>query len=251
MIADYYCAMDVGARSNQEDCLLTGSGTHQGDSVADNGTLEGDRLVFAVCDGLGGHSGGETASLFVSRLIAEHLNDPGLPPPDVSRALSAIQKKSNHAGLPDDSGTTVAGILCADGNVTAYNAGDSRVYRLDSEGITRVSHDHSLVQRMVDSGNMAPEDAFHSPYKNVVDFGLGPGFADRWDSIEIHVRTEAARTDAWYLMCSDGVHDVLRDEEIHATLMPDPVKNGPILMEAISKRGFQDNTSYVVMGIRG
>ncbi|MBF0102167.1 MAG: serine/threonine-protein phosphatase [Desulfobacterales bacterium] len=245
-----FYAMTRGPRSNQEDCLLVNGKIYQENYICQNELdIKKDFLLVAICDGMGGLKAGEQASFFVSeqllnlfRLVTQttetYLTD----------TLKTIQKQTESCLLPE-SGTTLAGLIYQKRSIMVFNVGDSRIYRLDKQGIRYISHDHSFVQRLLDTGIINQEEAFVHPAKNIIHFGMGPIFSDLWDKFEVTLFKEICKPPLYYLLCSDGVNDVLRDEEIYNILMPNPIQNAPLLLQNIADRGYKDNTSFIIVEI--
>ena len=116
-----------------------------------------------------------------------------------------------------------------DDGVLVFNAGDSRVYRVGDDGLTVLSHDHSLVQSLLDHGEITPEQAARHPYRNIVEGGLGGTFARAWhpgkERCFATTTTPLAPGEA-LLVCSDGVNDTLNDAETAACLGHPPTPEG-------------------------
>lgn len=241
--------MLIGARNRQEDCILIGSAVSQGDRLMGQTTITADHLLACVCDGLGGHAQGDAASRFVCDEISGWM--PRLPagPPDIRKMLSDIQQSAQQH-LPENSGTTIAGIMISRHRCLSFNAGDSRVYRITEDGMARLSHDHSLVQGLVDYSFIHQDKAAAHPLKNIVDFGMGPLFAPTWNHLHIRIHEEAATAGACYLICSDGLSDVMTDPELHQRLMPDPIANGKALFAAALETEPADNASFIIVKIQ-
>ena len=240
------CVMDIGPRSSQQDCLLAGADIFQEKRLVKTFDLIGPRVVLSVCDGLGGHAGGEAASRFACERLAARVPDCPAAPESLSFLLAEIQKEAQESSLDPDAGSTVAGMLVCDDRALIFNAGDSRVYKLSSAGITRLSHDHSFVQRMVDGSLLTKDEAFSHPFRNLVDLGVGPTFSSVWGKYTAHIHEEALKKDTWFLLCSDGLHDVLTESRIHEILMPDPLENSLELLAAAKAAKWKDNTSYII-----
>ena len=238
--------MDLGPRGNQEDCLLAGDRVFQAPFLDEAVSLDQPVAAAAVFDGLGGHASGEKASRLVAELLAGRLSDPD--PARILEALREVQGLSEKRADLADGGTTGAGVVASAGRAVVWNAGDSRVYRI-SPGFARVSRDHSFVQRMVDEGLISDQEAFSSPYRNMVDFGLGPGFDHAWTCHEVCFREEAFQGPAAWLLCSDGVCDVLTDPDLARVLAPGAADRAPDLMEALRKKGLKDNTSFIILEV--
>jgi len=244
-----FSAMLLGPRASQEDCLIDGEDIFQSDQMAGGKIIDTDFLLVGVCDGMGGHDFGETASRFVCEQIKQKFDHTRFSPENVKRCLTEIQTSSAQQ-LPENCGTTVAGLMVMDGKTLAFNAGDSRIYKLSETGIDYISHDHSLVQGLVDKAFINQDTAADHPLKNIINFGIGPLFSDEWENSIVHIFEESIAEDACYLLCSDGVNDLMSDREIYNLLMPSPVENGNILLQALQTKGLKDNTSFIILEIQ-
>jgi serine/threonine protein phosphatase PrpC len=242
-----YCAMEVGPRDGQEDCLLVQGEVIQAHRFDDSRRFSSDAVeILVVCDGMGGLAAGEKASRAVCESLAGLGGDPGASE-DIRTTLEKIQLKMEHDG-PEECGTTVAGLVVAPDRLQVFNMGDSRVYRIADGEIECRSHDHSVVQSLLDEGKITYREAFRHPYRNLITAGMGTAFSYKWAAEIIHLRTESMVSGpVVYLLCSDGVSDVLTDREIAAALGEDPVAGGPALMEHIKAVFVKDNTSFMVV----
>jgi len=243
-----FSAMLLGPRTKQEDCLIDGIDLYQADQLTQKKIIDTDFLLLGVCDGMGGHDQGETASRFVCEQIKKKFNRTMFSADNIKPLLTEIQD-STRKHLPENCGTTVAGLMIMDGQTIVFNAGDSRVYKILKSKMDYISHDHSLVQGLVDKSFIQKDSAPFHPLKNVIDFGIGPIFNEVWKNFNIHIFEESISKDEWYLLCSDGVNDILNETEIHELLMPSPVENGNILLQALQKKGLKDNTSFIIVEI--
>ncbi|MFW6081143.1 MAG: PP2C family protein-serine/threonine phosphatase [Desulfosalsimonas sp.] len=244
-----FSAMMIGPRNRQEDCILDGSGMLQADLLSRKSSISGERVMLTVCDGMGGHQGGEKASSFVCGKIKQRCLPDSISGHAVRDCLLDIQAESEKE-LPDHSGTTVAG-LAADGDrAVIFNAGDSRVYKITQESIKCLSHDHSLVQDLVDQCMMNAENASAHPLKHMIDFGIGPAFRQVWSIRDVYTVEQSHDPSCDYLLCTDGLTDIMPDKEIHGILAPAPLENGPRLAGAARKKGLTDNTSFIIARIR-
>ena len=129
------------------------------------------------------------------------------------------------------------------------NAGDSRVYKITKDNLLYLSHDHSFVQSMVDQGYLSQDDMFRHPNRNVIEFGIGDIFKKRWDreGNVVHIKDDVLHPGEYYLLCTDGVNDVLKDREIHDILHPDPFGRVDELIGSIRK-SMKDNFSFILVG---
>lgn len=244
-----FSGMLIGPRDSQEDCIATGAAICQTDGLMSQKDIDADQLLACVCDGLGGHAHGDTASRFVCEQLNSRFSESAFNPPGIREMLSEIQQSALRQ-LPENSGTTVAGLVIQGGRAIVFNAGDSRVYRISPSGLTRLSHDHSLVQGLVDNAFIHQDTASLHPLKNIVEFGIGPLFALDWNPHQINIHEEPLEESTWYLVCSDGLNDMMTDHELYRLLMTDPSESGKKLFTALKKMELKDNTSFVIVIIR-
>src|SRR3954447_16108346 len=217
-------ATDVGrVRTNNEDALFIS-----------------DRL-YVVADGMGGHQGGEVASETAVRTMRETFVE------STTNGLLEAAREANDAVIgraaedPDlhGMGTTLVAIApTEDGDALAWiNVGDSRLYLLRGGELTQVSQDHSLVEEAVRSGELSPEEARTHPQRNIVTRALGIGAnvtidGDRVDAV----------ADDRFLLCSDGLTDLVDDGKIAATLrqLADPGEAASELVRIANEAGGRD-----------
>lgn len=242
----YY--MHIGQRANQEDCIFINGDVFQEDIFDTVGIYKASSGLYAICDGMGGMNKGEWAS----RFICDHLKkDLKFSNQAIIRHLKSIQRLIEKQGV-QRSGSTIAAVLLNNNNIKIFNCGDSRVYRITQEQIEYVSHDHSFVQRGVDEGYISTEEAFDHINKNVIEFGIGDIFKKMWDeSIKtVFINSFKIEEAHSFLICSDGVSDVLRDNEIFAILAPQPLKAIPKFIDIIKER-MTDNFSFILISQGG
>jgi serine/threonine protein phosphatase PrpC len=240
--------MDIGMRDNQEDCMYIDGEILQVSNMEcpRSKKVDRERLLVAVCDGMGGMSEGERAS----RFVCEILKKCSIPfsPEGVYRALFRIQKKFESSGIIW-SGTTIAGVFMEGDKSIVFNAGDSRVYKYTSDRLIYISHDHSYVQSLIDKGLISYEEAFYHPEKYIVEFGIGDVFSVDWKSgKKPYILEDTLKEDEAYLICTDGLSDYIPDNEMYYLLYPDPFENFRNLLEAVEKVK-TDNYSIVLIGL--
>ena len=247
----YY--MDIGQRENQEDCLFVNGLTVRQDMMKhariDSVTAPG--VFFAVCDGMGGHAGGEWASSFVCGKMKDFIKGLSFSDEYVLNMFGEIQREMEKEGM-ENSGSTAACVMLKGNTSKIYNIGDSRVYKITKKEILTLSHDHSLVQSMVDKGELSGHEAKGHPYRHIIEFGLGDVFKRQWNTNDkkVYMQDDVLNAKEYYLLCTDGVNDVLRDAEIHDLLSPDPFARFPEFIDCLGKR-MKDNTSFIVVGKKG
>jgi len=222
--------------------------------------------VYVLADGMGGYNAGEVASGMATSLIADGLQDAWNPREvtrvsrdqakakseqlireQILRSNSAIFTTSQNNPECAGMGTTLVMSLFFDNFVTVAHIGDSRCYRLRGEKMEQITRDHSLLQEQLDSGLITPEEAKLSQNKNLVTRALG---IDPTVEPEIHVHE--AQPDDLYLLCSDGLSDMVEDEEIRLTLIT--LKSNPSLtvqqlVQAANDNGGRDNISAMLIRV--
>jgi serine/threonine protein phosphatase PrpC len=245
----YY--MNIGLKNDQEDCIfINGRIVQQDDSILHTQIekIDGSHVLFALCDGIGGHAKGEQASRFVCERLLENFDHFSLSKSSIKSLLGKIQSLIEQEA-PEYSGTTVAGTTIKGTRAIIFNAGDSRVYKITRRSILYISHDHSLVQSYIDKGYLTQDEAFKHPNKNVIDFGIGAMFKKAWDngSKKVYIKNDTLKRAEYYLLCTDGVNDILRDEEIFRILYPDPFSRLYDFIDCLKER-MRDNFSFIIIG---
>jgi PPM family protein phosphatase len=242
--------MDIGLRENQEDCLFINGRIYQKNTFKHPSvqTIKGRKGLFAVCDGMGGHSRGEWASKFVCGQLKASRTDITCSREKLKNVFRNMQIKIEGESVAN-CGTTVACVVLEGDHAILCNTGDSRVYKIVRDNILCLSHDHSFVQSMVDQGYLAQDEMFRHPNRNVIEFGIGDIFKQKWDrgDKEVYFKDDILHAGEYYLLCTDGVSDVLRDSEIYEVLYDDPFKRVGEFIENIRK-GMKDNFSFIIIG---
>jgi protein phosphatase len=214
--------------------------------------LETKGTLLVVADGMGGHSAGEVASQMaadvVSRLYYESPEEPGRA---LARAVEEANRRINEAAAADEAkhgmGTTCTALAICAGTAYAAHVGDSRLYMLRGGKLYQLSEDHSAVNEMVKMGIITKEQARTHEDKNVILRALGT-------SPEVEVSTVEpfrVREGDQYLLCSDGLHDLVLDDEIAAVLgeAEDTHAAGERLITMAKERGGHDNITVGIIAI--
>jgi serine/threonine protein phosphatase PrpC len=238
-------------RSNNEDSVMANS-------------LRG----FAVlADGMGGYNAGEVASGMATALLGTELEkafaerEPSSLDAsgkswaevtlvaEMARVNGAIyqaaQSQPHYAGM----GTTLVVAVFHDNKVTVGHIGDSRLYRLRGEDFQAITRDHSLLQEQIDSGLITAEQARHSQNKNLVTRAVG---IDPEVQAEIH--DHAVLPGDVYLLCSDGLNDMVEDDEIAMTLgalSANLELCATQLIQMANDNGGRDNVSVILVKVKG
>lgn len=210
---EFAAITDIGPKfSVNDDRILVN------ERIIDDGSLEGNVsntvLVAAVADGVGGlQRGYEAADISLNSLL--ELNKPGLGRTDIREAVESANRKIIHRQeeLHDVNGlrTTLAAIYLSDNVCYVINAGDSRVYRYRQKILEQLSKDHSIVQNMIDIGEITVEESYLHPKRNVITKCLG-------EEAKVNARivdfTDDIKEKDMFILCSDGISDCLRDPEM-------------------------------------
>lgn len=208
--------------------------------------------LFAVADGMGGHSAGDVASAAVVTRLAEVIETDFIDPDVVEHALGVaardISRVSGTTAL--GTGTTVTGaaltLVNSDPYWAVFNVGDSRVYQLRGRLFEQVTVDHSVVQELVDAGVLSREQAESHPDSNVITRAIGFNESPAPDYWMIPV-TEGLRL----LLCSDGLTKELSDDDIRSHLVAgrNARDTAHDLLDAALVRGGRDNVTVVVIDV--
>lgn len=230
-------------------------------TVSDVGTVRsnnqdssfaGEHLV-AICDGMGGHAGGDTASTIAIRSLAHiEQDDTGgdiaaiarMMETSVMAAHDAIVGKAKRERKLAGMGTTVTAVALVNGHWVLSHIGDSRAYLLRDGKLRRMTADHSYVQHLIDTGRITEAEARNHPQRNVVMRVLGDFDIDPRPDIAI---LDARPADRW-LLCSDGLCGVLEDETIASmmTQLSDQEECAQTLVSMALKAGSTDNVTAVI-----
>ncbi|WP_439591906.1 PP2C family protein-serine/threonine phosphatase [Microbacterium sp.] len=231
--------------------VATGSATHPGLRR----TLNEDAHlalapVFVVADGMGGHEAGDRASAAVIAEFSGCVGRPSLELEDVSRALARAREAVEELSTSGDvrAGTTLSGVVVAAvdgmGYWLAVNIGDSRTYRLADGELEQISVDHSVVQELIESGELTVEEAMADRRRNIITRAIGAsstGDADYW--------LFPAELGDRILVCSDGLTSEVPDARIREILMTvtDPQTASELLVDEAVAAGGRDNITVIVV----
>ena len=163
--------------------------------------------LFLVADGMGGHQHGEVASAMARDVVADAVRQGSTLIDAVNTAAMRLEEHASQASDALPMGTTLAALLVRDGRYELAWVGDSRIYMLDG-AFRQVSHDHSLVQELVNAGRLDPELAARHPQRNVLTQALGITAAAQ---IHLGVARGDTRPGTAFLLCTDGITEGLDD----------------------------------------
>lgn len=231
----------------------TGAATHPGRvrSRNEDAMLNGP-YVFAVADGMGGHDAGDVAARTLVSTLEPVANNSNLARHDVLSAIRTGDERIHELSLKTTAGmgTTVTGIALTSGDdhpLLVFNVGDSRVYRLRDAALTRLTHDHSVVQELIDAGVITTEAARSHPERNVITRAIGTGERPDIDWWQL----QPAKNDRM-LITSDGLLRELDMDRITEILVTcdAPQQAADELVVAAVDAGGRDNITVVVIDIK-
>ncbi len=232
---------------------------HNEDTIA----LDVDIGLLVLADGMGGYNAGEVASGIavktIVNLVREAAEREDLAAIDASTGLTrrsivlrdAIQRANKIIFQTaktqpqcEGMGTTVVGALFYDNHVTVAHVGDSRIYRVRGGRLEQITLDHSLLQELVDRGFYSPEEAQRAANKNYVTRALGVE-----PSVEVEIAEHEVLKGDHYVLCSDGLSDMVEDSDIHLTINTFGDNLGTVakqLIQLANDNGGRDNISVLL-----
>lgn len=211
--------------------------------------------IYVIADGMGGHARGEVASGTITNLLSENfgalLTSPATPETG-QRWLEEAVGKANHTlyemrhNSGSDMGSTLVMAVLVGNTACIGHVGDSRAYQINSQGITRLTADHSLVERLVATGQITPAEARHHPQSNVIYRVMG----DK-PRVEADPSHHLLRPGDHLLLCSDGLSGMVEDSLIHEIVINavSPQDACDKLVEAANQAGGDDNISVIVIEV--
>ncbi|GAB3431662.1 Stp1/IreP family PP2C-type Ser/Thr phosphatase [Niabella aquatica] len=236
-------ATDKGnVRSNNEDGAVI--------SFTEGPLQKNKGCLLMLADGMGGHNSGEIASeMALSVFATAYFNHRG----NICKSLKYALRKANHAvfeaSLTDSQysgmGTTITAVMIKDSSIYLAHVGDSRAYLLGKDGFLRLSKDQTVVQQLVDMGLITEAQAASHPERNVLLSALGTKPLINGDVLKADIAFDTGNT---LLLCSDGLYDLVADEEMAAIINT----SGNItaaansLVSEAKKRGGHDNITVLL-----
>jgi protein phosphatase len=212
----------------------------------------GEKSLFVVADGMGGHDAGEVASRIAVETVCEEIRkgsktdrDPqGLIECAVQRANNEVRREGS--SKKSDMGTTLSIALIDDDTAHIANVGDSRVYWIENGSITQITEDHSLVAKLVAAGKLTKEEARGHPRSNLLYRTIGNDETVTVDTFQV-----ALKKGGCLLLCSDGLWGEVVDEEIHKVFAAgsDAKTACARLVRMAIENGGKDNITAVVVKV--
>lgn len=206
--------------------------------------------IYLLADGMGGHLGGEFASSMAVQDLEKLLIDVRNKT-EIKEAIEEVNRKIYQKSLEDDNlsgmGTTLSMVKILEDHLYFANIGDSRIYRLKDGSLTQLTIDDSYVNYLLEVGAITSDQAKDHPKKNVLLKALGTT-----EDIEVFVQEIQWQEDDLYLLCSDGLTNMLDEEEIQEILSSHEAKEAvDILIDRALGRGGKDNITVIILTIKG
>ncbi|MGD2144902.1 MAG: Stp1/IreP family PP2C-type Ser/Thr phosphatase [Anaerolineae bacterium] len=242
---------DVGrVRDHNEDAALIIAAAHDGDGGPPSFGL------FVLADGMGGHRAGEVASSLAARVAAHHItresylsslldrerdaNQPALTEVLIAAAQAANRTVSREV---PGGGTTLICALVLGAQAYVAHVGDSRAYVLTETGLEQITHDHSVVDRLLNSGRLTPDEAAVHPQKNVLYRAIGQS-----STLEVDTHVRKIQSGDYLLLCSDGLWDLVGEGDIVTLIRgaSSPQKACEDLVAAANEAGGPDNITVIL-----
>jgi serine/threonine protein phosphatase PrpC len=257
-------SIDMSLHGKIEHVALTDTGrvrAHNEDAIG----YDIDQGLFVLADGMGGYNAGEVASGLAVKTTVDLVQ--GTLPPEkraeidvasgmryqsivlrdaVRRANKIIHQTAMSQEACAGMGTTIVACLFHDNSMSVVHVGDSRLYRVRHNRLEQLTHDHSLVQELVDRGVVDPQEQ-HKLKRNYVTRALGvePGIEVTVDELDVEVGDV-------FVLCSDGLSDMVEDEDIHLTISTfhkDLDMAGRQLIQLTNENGGRDNVSVLMVKV--
>jgi serine/threonine protein phosphatase PrpC len=232
---------------------------HNEDAIVYN-----DDIALAIlADGMGGHRGGEMASAITVSTVLEEItdkvknltvgetdNDTGYSAETliVHEAINLANKNVHDSSESNAQyrgmGTTIVVVLFYDNRFTVAHVGDSRLYRLRNGELKQITRDHSLMREMIDRGLYTPEEARKSLNKNLITRAIGID-----SKVQVDIQEDIAMVNDIYLLCSDGVTDMIEDDLIKSVMIENSEnleKAASEMIRLANEHGGKDNISALL-----
>ena len=214
-----------------------------------------DCTVAVVCDGMGGTNGGHTASSIAVETLLQELEAALKPGMDWQQIKAVVLQAIAQANLDirtraaeDESlsrmGTTLVCAVCRDAEAEVFNVGDSRSYLINEDGIRQVTRDHSVVENMVERGDITEEEARRHPSRNLITRALGPDIQAQADTFSV-----PWKQGDFILLCTDGLVNTVSDQEMLFEVLHDGDIESCLdhLLQISLQRGAPDNITAVLL----
>ena len=208
--------------------------------------VEPELGLWVVADGMGGHKGGETASMIAADFIVDKIRAEETLETAIAQAHHAILQASKEGKGPEGMGTTVVALKIIDNTSEISWVGDCRAYLWDNISLKQLTKDHSYVQHLVDTGVISAEESDQHPYQDVLLQALG---AKDIPDVNVETIVHELYQDEQILLCSDGLTKELNESDIADVLalkLNEQEKTDCLITEALGKTGKDNITAILV-----
>lgn len=214
--------------------------------------IDMERGIFIVCDGMGGHRGGDVAAKLTIETMQQTLvsiDYEKLVPvllASIEKANQAVYQKGRSDPDLFEMGTTITAAVIQDGHLTVAHVGDSSLFRFRQGQIGKITRDHTLAEKLRQEGLVKAGDAEVSQYKHVLTRAVGVDPQVDIDLIQVEVLSGD-----WILLCTDGLTDMITDQEIAQEIRGglEPQDLARKLVDQALQRGGFDNITVVLISI--
>ena len=240
----FYAITDTGReRATNQDYVFA--------SDAETGVLHN---LFIVADGMGGHKAGEYASENTVKTVLEEIRSKKEEEPvaAIEKAISRTNQVIYRIASEDESkagmGTTIVVATVFDGHLYVANVGDSRLYVVEEDHLRQVTKDHSVVEELIRRGAIKPSSTnLYPDYKHKITRAVGAEPDVRVDFFDVPVSDVQQ-----VLMCTDGLTNMLSDEEIESIMLSDEKvkQKAEMLVKRANEKGGKDNITLIAIDYR-
>ena len=260
MMIKFSCVSEIGLvrKNNEDNFYCDGTILMRQEKFSLNGFAQ-NPCIFAVCDGMGGESHGELASLIAVKVLNEYsdkiklaaLSSQNLDE-TVQLYISAANKEICNI-MRENSfrmGTTLALVIIAGDFIRAYNIGDSRIYKAQNGIFSRLSEDHTIAAQKIKMGLLSPDEATHDRSRHVLTRCLGI-FEDEMTLTPNIISKFAVNNKLRLLLCSDGLTEMLSDPQIQDIIFANKNTSSAVasLINTALKKGGRDNITCIIIDI--
>lgn len=213
------------------------------------------RKVYVMADGMGGHNAGEVASKTAVEAIIDFVKSASADDKIETIIVEAIKEANKQIYLKAQNnselsgmGTTVTACLSKQNELVVANVGDSCCFAVKSDGIVKITKDHSLVQQLVDAGSITEEEALKHPNKNIITRALGTN-----EDVEVDIFKLKMDEIFKVILCTDGMSNEVSKSEMHEILLNNDNEEACRKLVELSKlKGGRDNISVIIFeGVSG
>lgn len=210
--------------------------------------------LYIIADGMGGYKGGEIASKVatesIKKYIYENFENSKVSREEIVKMIGKAIKFANTQVFEESKkktdlegmGTTLDVCLIYGGKLYVGHIGDSRVYRIRKNFLRRITKDHSYVQKLIEDGTITKEEAYHHPKKNMLIKALGCE-----ESVEPDIYVKTFLANDILLMCTDGLTNMIKEDEIYNIIKENPEEATNKLIEKANYNGGLDNITAIVI----